>query len=269
VTDAGVFFESARGLCLLPRGFGEPVPQDQVMDTLLAYPHVTASELINTEQASATTSFAERTVQWLALPSDANGEPDEAAQGVALVYDIARQAWSVDTFQADRGGAFISSRGGQRIIGTASTLVGSNGATYWHPFRLQNTGFADGTLVVPLYAETGDMRLWGTFGHGVVNRVGLLGVLRSACTLSVTKTTEQGSRATTRGYTAAAPDYIAGQSVYLDVELGVPEQRDITALRFAIRESSAVEGMSLIGLVLEADAKPQGFRLLADGDRIT
>lgn len=269
VTDIGVFFESARGLCLLPRGFAEPIPQDQVMDTLQAYPHLTASALVNTEQSVAGASFAERTVQWTALPSDDDGDPDETAAGVAMVYDIANQSWNIDTFQADNGGGFLAAWDSQRVIGAASTLVGTNGAAYWHPFRWQDTGFADETLEIPLYAATGDMRPWGMLGHGVMNRVGLLGVLRSACTISVTKTTEQGSRATSRGYTGIAPDYVAGASTYLEVALGVPEQRDVTALRFSIRESSTVEGMSLIGLVLEADAKPQGFRLFADGDRIT
>jgi hypothetical protein len=242
---------------------------DQIMDTLEAYPHITASELVNTEQSVSGTSFAERTVHWTALQSNDNGDPDETRSGVVFVYDIARQAWAVDTFQADKAGALLATRDGQRLIGAASVSVGSNGNAYWHPFRLQNTGFADGTLAITLQAITGDKRLWGTFGHGMVNRVGLLGVLRSACTLSVTKVTDRGSRATSRGYAGVGPDYVAGDDVYLDVELGKVEQRDITALRFTVLESSAVEGMSLIGLVVEADVKPQGFRLLQPADRIT
>lgn len=267
-TDVGVFFESARGLCLLPRGFAEPIPMDQVMDTLQSYPHLTASVLVNVEQRLAGASFAERTVQWTALADD-DGEPDESVPGVVMVYDLDRQAWGVDTFQADKAGAFLATRDSQRLIGTADTLVGASGAASWHPFRLQNTGFADGALAVPFYASTGDMRLWGMFAHGVVNRVGLLGVLRSACTVSVTKTTDRGTRATSRGYAAVAPDYVAGDPTYLEVQLGNVEQRDITALRFAVRETSTVEGMSLTGIVVEAEVKPQGFRLLKEGDRVT
>lgn len=267
-TDIGVFFESARGLCLLPRGFAEPVPMDQVMDTLQGYPHLTSSAVFNVEQSAAGSSFAERTVQWTAL-QDVDGEPDEAGPGVVLVYDVARQAWSVDTFQADCAGAFLAARDSQRLIGAASTLVGPNGAASWHPFRLQNTGFADSALPIPMLVTTGDMRLWGTFGHGVVNRVGLLGVLRSACTISLTKTTDVGSRATSKGYTGAAPEQTVGTTTYLEVALGAPEQRDVTALRLSVRESSALEGMSIVGLVVEADVKPQGFRLLPEADRIT
>jgi hypothetical protein len=96
----------------------------------------------------------------------------------------------------------------------------------------------------------------------------VLGVLGSACTVSVTKRTDKGTRTTTRVYTGIAPDYVPDEDVYLDVELGNSEQRDVTALRFTFAESSAVEGMAFIGLIIEADAKPQGFRLLKPSDRI-
>lgn len=264
--DSGVVFQSARGMCLLPRGFAEPVPLDEVQDTLRSYPYITSSLLLNTDQRTVgVNGFAERTVQWTALSS----ATDAAAPGVVLVYDTARDAWSVDTFAADRPGAFMTNWNGQRMIAAMSSLVGANGASYWHPFRLQNTAFADSSLAISFLAKTGDMRLWGTFGHGVINRVGLLGILRSACTLSVTKTTDKGTRATTRGYTGISPDYVAGDDVYLEVALGSTEQRDVTFLRFQIAESSTVEGMAFIGFVVEADNKPQGFRLLAPGDRIT
>jgi hypothetical protein len=247
---------------LLPRGFSEPVPQDQIIDTLRSYPHIVHVATVDSDPSSG---YGERTIQWTAVAS----LTDAAAGGVVLVYDTIRKLWSVDTFQADRPSAFIANWGGQRIIGAASTLVGSNGASYWHPFRLQNTGFADQALQVPLLATTGDVRPWGTFGHGVVNRLGVLSELRSACTVSITKVTDRGSRATSRGYTGISPDYVAGSQAWLEVALGSDEQRDVNFLRFSFAESSTVEGMAFISLVLEHQKTNQGFRLQQEADRIT
>lgn len=260
VCDMGVMFQSARGLYLLPRGFGQPIPMDQVLDTLTAYPIVTSARSDYNSMGGADTS--EQIVQWTAVSDEA------ATAGVTITFDVAYKAFYIDTCGADYPATFASGWQGDAVQAPAAMTVGPNGAAYWHPFRLRNNAFSDGGLPIPFSATSGDFRPWGTFSHGVVNRVGMLGSLRSACTISVTKLTDRGSRATSRGYTGIAPDYVAGNDVYLDVELGNTEQRDITALRFTFAESSAVEGMAFIGIIIEADEKPQGFRLLQPNDRI-
>lgn len=259
-TDAGIFFQSARGLMLLPRGFGPPVQMNQVLDTLSTYPIITSAR--SSYNSSGGADNSEQVVQWTAVADEA------ATSGVVITFDLAYQAFAIDTCSADYPATFQSGWSGDSVQAPQLMTVGPGGASKWHPFRVRNDFHSDGGLAIPMQLTTGDIRPWGTFGHGVVNRVGLLGVLGSACTLSATKTTDLGSRATTRGYTGVAPDYVSGDDVYLDVELGNVEQRDVTALRFSIFESSAVEGMAFIGIVIEADAKPQGFRLLKPTDRI-
>lgn len=260
VCDLGVFFQSPRGLYLLPRGFGTPVAMDQVLDTLTTYPVITSARSDYNSLGGADTS--EQIVQWTAVADEA------ATTGVTITFDVAYKAFYVDTCAADYPATFASGWLGDAVQSPALMTVGPNGASYWHPFRLRNNSFSDGGLPIALSATSGDFRPWGSFAHGVVNRVGMLGVLQSACTVSVTKLTDRGSRATSRGYTAVAPDYVAGEDVYLDVELGNAEQRDVTALRFTFAESSTVEGMAFLGFIIESDQKPQGFRLLKPSDRI-
>jgi hypothetical protein len=259
-TDAGVFFQSNRGMYLLPRGFGPPISINAILDTLTTYPIITSARSSYNTQGGADNS--EQVVQWTAVTDEA------ANSGVVITYDIAYSAFSVDTCNADYPATFQAGWQGDSVQSPGTMTVGPGGASKWHPFRVRDTSHSDGGLTIDMLTETGDIRPWGLFSHGVVNRVGMLMVLGSACTVSVVKTTDRGSRATTRSYTGIAPDYVADSDVYLDVELGNTEQRDITALRFRYFESSALEGMALIGMIIEADEKPQGFRLLKPADRI-
>jgi hypothetical protein len=259
-TDAGIFFQSARGMMLLPRGFGPPIQMSQVLETLSTYPIITSAR--SSYNSSGGADNSEQVVQWTCVADEA------ATSGVVITFDVAYQAFSVDTCGADYPATFQSGWSGDSVQAPQLMTIGPSGASAWHPFRVRNDFHSDGGLPISMQLTTGDIRLWGTFGHGVINRVGLLGVLGSACTLSATKTTDRGTRATTRGYTGVAPDYVPDQDVYLDIELGKDEQRDVTALRFSIFESSAVEGLAFIGIIIEADAKPQGFRLLQPADRV-
>jgi hypothetical protein len=84
----------------------------------------------------------------------------------------------------------------------------------------------------------------------------------------VTKTTDRGTLATSRVYTGIAPDPLAGDKVYLAVALGRTEQKDVTALRLEMSESSATEGLAFIGLIIEHDQVVQNFRLPSPADRI-
>ena len=259
-TDSGIFFQSNRGLYLLPRGFGQPIAINAVQDTLSDYPIITSARSSYNTQGGA--DNAEQVVQWTATSDE------EASAGVVITYDITYSAFYVDTCNADYPATFQTGWSGDSVQSPALMTVGPGGASKWHPFRVRNTTHSDGGLAIDMMAITGDIRPWGTFAHGVVNRVGVLMVLGSACTLSLTKTTDRGARATSIAYTGIAPSYVSGDDVYLDVELGSTEQRDITALRFKYFESSAVEGMALIGIIIETDSEPQGFRLLKPSDRI-
>lgn len=260
--DLGVMFQSARGLYLLPRGFGTPVPMDQVIDTLATYPIITSARSDYNSTGGADNS--EQIVQWTAVADEA------ATSGVVITFDLAYKAFSVDTFGADYPAVFQSGWGGDAVQAPALATIGSGGASKWHPFRVWDTDlYSDEGLPIAFKTVTGDVRPWGTFGHGVIERLGFLGEMRSACTVNVTKTTDKGTRiADPRVYTAAAPDPLVGESFYLAVDLGQPEQKDVTTLRTEISESSTLEGVTLSAMVTELGNNPQKYKLLRIADRI-
>ena len=259
VCDAGVFFQSPRGLYLLPRGFGAPIAADQVLDTLSSYPVISSARTDYRSRGGADNS--EQVVQWTAS--------DEAASaGVVVTYDLAFRTFTIDTFGADYPPVFAAGWSGDAVLAPATTLIGPGGASKWHPFRVQDTSFSDGGLPISMLVRTGDMRPFGTFAHGVVHRLGLLAELRSACTLNALKTTDRGVSGTSRVYTGVGPDYLPGSQIYLDVSLGSAEQKDVTSLRFEFSESSASEGLAFMGFVIEHDVEAQNFRRPSPADRI-
>jgi hypothetical protein len=205
-------------------------------------------------------------VQWTAVSDEA------ATAGVVITFDVAYRAFSIDTYAANFPVCFQAGWSGEVVHAPAVMTVGPGGAGSWHPFRVRDEGYDDNGLTIAMRAVTGDVRPWGMFGHGVVNRVGLLGQLRSACAVNTEKVTDRGTaHVATRTYTAAgtAGQPAAGADIYLEVPLGGSEHRDITSIRVAVAETSAVEGVALFGMVLERDRKPQGFRLQGPADRVT
>lgn len=257
--DLGVFFQSRRGIELLPRGFGAPILMDQVEDTLESYPIITSA------RAFFSSSSGEQVVRFTAVADET------ATSGVVITYDLMFKTWQVDTYAANYPACFQAEWLGEPVLAPQTTLVGPGGAGSWHPFRVQSAAWSDGGLTIPMLVRTGDVRPWGMFGHGVVNKLGLLGELRSACTLNTGKVSDLGTAHTAqRVYTAAgsATEPAAGATIYIEIPLGNPEYRDITSLRVEVSETSAVEGVALFGLVIEADKKPQGFKLLGPADRV-
>lgn len=252
-TDEGVFFQSERGLCLLPRGFAEPIHIEQVVSTLASYPNITSAAAIRTESTS--NLLPERTVQWVCV--NAAGSASRL-----IVYDTIRKLWGVDVL----GGSapvLITSWNGQRALGCDQLTSRT------HPLRLESGEFRDHGTAIEMIARTGDIRPWGTFAHGVINRLGIIHELRAASTLNVALTTEHGARTVPRVYTGIAPDPVSGATTYLEIALGQQTLRDVNTLRVEISESSTNEGVALIGMVVEHDVKPQGFKALASRDRVT
>lgn len=256
-TEEGVFFQSERGLTLLPRGFAEPVHIEQVVETLATYPYVTSAAAIRTEHEGSA-GRAERTVQWVCVESETT-----PSAGRVIVYDTIRRLWSVDSL-AGSPVVFVSSWGGPRALATSAI----SGAT--HPLRLQSANYLDHGTAITMTVRTGDIRPWGTFGHGVVNRVGLILEPQSSSTVSVTLTTENGSKASSRQFTGVSPDTAFGSTAYLDVELGNTTGRDVNFLRVEISDATSNSaGSALFGMVVEHDVKPQGFKLLPARNRKT
>jgi hypothetical protein len=250
--DEGVFFQTSRGLYLLPRGFGTPVAIDSVLDTLATYPTICG--------VATLVKATEQTVRWVCVNS--------SNQGAQLVYDLVHKAWSIDLL-ADVGALGTPAAqygignwyGGEIAMFTSSQ---SDGTT----IKLTHGSFDDGGQPYAMLARTGDVRPFGPTEQGSVQRLSTLLELRSACTLTVDKTSDRGvAHAATRVYTGVGPDTVAGELSTVLADLGSTEQRSLSALRIQISESSATEGIALIALALENGA-PEGARLNKPADRI-
>jgi hypothetical protein len=153
------------------------------------------------------------------------------------------------------------------VLAPATTTVGTSGASKWHPFRVRNTTHSDGGLAIDMRGVTGDLRPWGAFAHGPVNRVGFIGELRTACGFEVRKTSDLGeSHWAERVYDAVSP--ASGETIYIEAPLGDEELRDITSLRISFHENSATEGVALFGLYVEKQSSNQGWKLLGESDRV-
>jgi hypothetical protein len=211
VIDDGCFFQTSRGLYLLPRGFGAPVPAgDNVMETLRSFPVITGAATVTKDQ--------EQSVLWSCVEST-------GGFGARVVYDIAHKAWSVDKYPSQTGTANASTCGmGQWLNGEVALFSDST----TRGLQVTSGGFAeaDGSGVA-MSLETGDLRPFGTMSEGVISKIDLLAELRSACTLNVTKTTENNTASTSRVFALAAGDYNLG-SLADETELGKcrAERRD-------------------------------------------
>lgn len=90
-TSAGVFFQAARGIYLIPRGLGEPMfvgaPIQDVLESLTS-PAITAASFC---RLSNTVRFV--------------------AGGIVLVLDLSTSAWSQDTYDGNIAGVCDSSSG--------------------------------------------------------------------------------------------------------------------------------------------------------------
>jgi len=251
--DDGVFFQTARGLYLLPRGFGTPIAVDAVLDTLATYPTICG--------VAALVKSTEQTVRWVCV--------NASNQGAQLVYDLVHKVWSVDLL-TDSGSLGTPAAqygignwyGGEIAMFTSSQ---SDGTT----IKLTDSLFGDsGAQAYTMMVRTGDIRPFGPTEQGSVQRLSTLLELRNVCTLTVDKTSDRGvAHTATRVYTGIAPDTLPGELSTILTDLGSTEQRSLSALRVSISETSAAEGIALIALALENGA-PEGARLNKPADRI-
>ena len=246
----GTFFQSARGLYLLPRGAGDPVAAgDAIMDTLATYPVITG--------CVAMSKPTEQTVRWSCVDA-------ACTVGAQIVYDLVHKCWSVDTI-TDVAGATRP----QAAIGPwlSSEIAMCSPDTISGRLRVTSGAFIDNTSAIAMSLSTGDLRPFGAVGHGNITRIGVLAELRSACSMSVTAVTDQGSAApAARAFDGSNP--AIGADTYVQLDMGNTQLKNVTALSIQLTESSAVEGLAFIGFATE-QAQSEGLRLSAIADRIT
>lgn len=248
--DEGCFFQSRRGLYMIPRGFGAPVPAgDVVMDTLVAFPIITGVAVV--------TKPGENTIRWTCV------DAATPIAGRCIVYDLAHKCWSVDIYGA--GNALPHIAQGQWFGGEVAMAGPSVGASTQ---KVTGSTFDDEGSVVTMRLVTGDLRPFGSMGEGVMSKVNALAEVRSACTLQTTKTTEFGASTAQRTFALAAGDYQVGQVSVTEIELGNAELRDAMSLRVQLLETSTSEGLAFVALAIEHQGS-EGLKRVSPLSRTT
>jgi hypothetical protein len=243
----GTFFQSNRGLYLLPRGFGEPIAAgDVVMDTLADFPTITG--------AVAMVKPTEQTIRWTCLG-------DDGEQGRQIVYDLVHKAWSIDQHHGSPSGDVCAGEWLNNEIISAPMEIGFGAP------RVTDDTFSDTLQPITMTLRTGDIRPFGTQSRGPVQRFGVLTELRSPCTLEVTRSTDRGGQLAERVFTGIAPDDEVGDQNYTQVDLGSLDMRSIVVLSVQVTEESDGEGLAFIALSIERGTS-DGLRLEKPADRI-
>lgn len=245
--DEGTFFQSNRGLYLLPRGFGAPTAAgDVVMATLERFPIITG--------VAAMVKPTEQTIRW----SCVDGQGD----GSQIVYDLVHKAWSIDRPNSEAPAlSCMGSWLNNEVVSAPPALAG-------HAIRVTNDTFADASQPITMTLRTGDIRPFGVQSRGPVQRFAVLSELRSPCELDVSRLTDRGAgNPTSRVFTGIAPDDLVGSNNYTQVDLGPLELRSIASLQIELTEQSTGEGLAFIALSIERGTS-DGLRLEKPADRI-
>lgn len=262
--DEGTFFQTARGLYMVPRGFGSPVPAgDTVLDTLASFPIITGT--------AALLKATEQTIRWSCVNA---ANPQFGAQ---IVYDLAHKSWSVD-FIGDPslfGGVpaqphiSICTWLSGEIALAEPTIAGISFKTTSSKQDLVPSDlFSDSGMPYSMSLRTGDLRPFGVASEGVLSKIDTLTELRSACTLTLTKITEWGTASADRVFALAAGDTQVGQLSYVETEMGNTELRDAVSVQLQWDEFSAVEGVVLIAMALEHE-QGEGLKRVSPLSRAT
>ncbi len=249
VSGDGCYFQSSRGLHLLPRGFGEPIPAgDNVQRTLGFYPIITG--------CAALTKTTEQCIYWT-CSSNAT-----ASSGARIVYDLARKAWAVDTMDSAGAPCGIGPWLGNEIV------MFKGDVSVASPLLRSDSSFDDDGVAISMQLSTGDLRPFGIISEGSLIKVQILAALQSACTMVVSKFTEWGGSSPSRVFALAPGDYSVGQLTVTDVELGPTEAREAVKLSLQISETSTAEGLALIAISLEHE-QGEGLKRASPLSRVT
>jgi hypothetical protein len=255
-TDEGTFFQTARGLYMVPRGFGAPVPAgDMVLDSLAAFPVICGCTSLIKAQ--------EQTLRWACMDSQ------DAGTGLQIVYDLTHKSWSVDLL-TDPQGQHPGTAGicalGQWFGGELAMMCSTPPTPQ---LLVTNSTFSDSGTSIAMQLQSGDLRPFGTMSEGVMSKVDTMVELRTNCTLNVTKTTEWGSSPpASRVFASAAGDTQPGQKSYVETELGSAELRDAVSLSLLWSESSAGEGLAFVAIAIEHE-ESEGLKRVSPLSRAT
>ncbi|MEI9950802.1 MAG: hypothetical protein WDO74_17935 [Pseudomonadota bacterium] len=246
-TSIGIFFQSKRGIFLLPRGFNTPLfVGADVESTLALRPYIVSSTLVTIPSGNpASFALGETTVRFVV-----GDDPYTPNTTVVLVYDLRTSGWSVDDesysvlLSGTWSDTFITARkqsGALRLFAEAS-------GTYSGP-GFPSIGAADRYISTTL--GTGDIRPFGLAGYGQFDSVVLVGEYRGPCFVNVTVRVDGASE--DHVFNVQGSDY-GDSTVYLDV---TPKNKKGSAIQVTCSDlgnpnSSAVsEGVIVQGLFID------------------
>lgn len=232
--DEGTFFQTTRGLYMVPRGFASPIPAgDPTFTTLAAFPVITG--------VAANIKAQEQTLRW-------SGAETVNNTGSQLVYDIVHKCWSVDqvTDPAQASTVALAATIGSWFNGEVAMAFATG------TYAATNSQFSDAGAPMKVELVTGDIRPVGNMSQSPISRVMLMGELRSACNVSTEKTTDFAvSPLSLRVFALAAGDVQVGQITMIETQLGASESRDSTFVRLRWDVTTTLEGFAFIGLAVE------------------
>lgn len=266
-TSIGVFFQSKRGIHLLPRGFGAPIfVGAEIQSTLTAVTKV----IFSATRVSIPTGIS-GTGQLLLGESTARFVVgDENSGALCASYDLRTGGWSID-------------RRDQNIIDSYIALAGTWGDTFVYStldpvtfqfasVRAESPGSWDdgpdgpNPTFISSSLGTGDIRPFGVGGYGGFDRVVIVGEFRDVATVNVTVWVD--GVPSQFAFNVTGPDTIAVEdgSVYLDV---TPPNRLGTAIRVVVQDvplagtfpPPATEGFLVQAIFIEYDTIGKTKRL--------
>ncbi|TAK10618.1 MAG: hypothetical protein EPO32_14910 [Anaerolineae bacterium] len=247
-TQDGWMFQAARGIYLLPRGFGPPVFVGRDVQTYMAA-NVLSAALVN--DPGTLVGDGETTARFSV---GAEGTP----AGRSLVWDTALKKWiSIDSDSL----ALIGQHDG-RAVTVAANLASSV------PVRQEShTAFGPpaGTFT-ETHQRTGQIRPFGLLGYGRVDRIQVIGELRGADPPALLNVRFITDGLNTETPTAVGKTGAAGQRFVHQYTL---EKQQCNSIDVEVWDSSptgASEGLVLHGITLETTPL-DGLPRLGEGDR--
>lgn len=245
-TSLGVFFQSKRGIYLLPRGFNTPLfIGAEVQDTLALFPIVVSATLVSVP-SNGNGKLGEITVRFVLASTEAG------TASAIVTYDLRTQGWSVDYFGA--GGPVLGVGGTWSDTFVLPQLNGVTGALL-NLFAESSAGYSDNGQFIQTSLGTGDIRPFGVGGYGQFNKVLVMGEYRGNAQVNV-QVSVDGAAADTYSFTVTSADGPDGV-VYLDV---TPKIQKGTSLRVTCTDnadagtgSAATEGFIMQALFIESE----------------
>lgn len=239
----GWIYQGKRGFYLLPRGFGPPMPLDDVEDTVAAYPTTRSAAVI------VSSSQGERTARWV-LSNGTNSR--------VLVWDLDLGQWvSVDRYGdvADGGIQTVGSWSSAAVFAVSD--VGTIANAVW--VETPATWTDPNQTWIPSRWRTADIRPFGLLGWGQFNSVHLMGDVSGKTKLTTGLRIDGLTTATPSApysLTTIRREYLeVGQSV----KKGNAFEIDLTDA--IVVGEAASEGFVPLGLALDVTGEEGGKRL--------